>query len=143
EIKVYSNESGIEGKIGAAAVLYRDGRQRTTMQYQLGSDTMHTVYEGEVVGTGLGVELLRTQKRARSASFYIDNQVCLLGTQSIRSNPGHYLLDHVHVQVERVLKHHPNLHLTMRWIPGHSDNTGNEAVDEEAKEAAKGESSAD
>lgn len=31
----------------------------------------------------------------------------------------------------------------MRWIPGHSGNKGNKAVDEEAKQAAKGETSDD
>lgn len=31
--------------------------------------------------------------------------------------------------------------LTLRWIPGHKGNEGNEKVDDEAKEAARGISS--
>lgn len=45
--------------------------------------------------------------------------------------------------MERVIKKHPKIHLKMRWIPGHSGNEGNEAVDEEAKQASQGETSED
>lgn len=135
--------SGLEKKIGAAAVLYRNGKRRTDLRYHLGSNTKHTVYEGEVVGTGLGVELLRTQHRVKSASIYIDNQACILSSQSTRSRPGHHLVDHIHAQMKRVIKKHPNIHIRLRWIPGHMECEGNEAVDEEARKAAQGESSSD
>lgn len=91
EIKIYTDGSGLDNAIGVAAVLYRDRQWKTT---KLGSEKEHTVYEGEVVGTGLGIELLQAQKRVKLASFYINNQTCLLGTQSICSTPDHYLLDH-------------------------------------------------
>jgi len=48
-IRVYSDGSGIEGMIGAAAVLYRGGRMKRVLRYQLGTDEEHTVYEGEGV----------------------------------------------------------------------------------------------
>lgn len=143
EVKVYSDGSGIDRHIGAAAVLFRNGSRRGTLRYKLGSDTLHTVYEGEVVGASLGTELLRTQKKVRSASIYIDNQACIRSYQLARPKPGHYLVDHLHKQLDRVFKKHPNIHLRLRWIPGHLGNDGNEAVDEEAKKAARGETSED
>jgi len=37
DVKVFTDGSGMEGKIGAAAVLYRNGRMKTKLCYQLGS----------------------------------------------------------------------------------------------------------
>lgn len=123
-------------RLGAAAVLYR-GRQKRALRYHLGPDTEHTVFEGEVVGSGLGTELLRTErKRVRTASMYIDNQASIRSTQSSRSKPGHYLTDHLNRQMLRVFKRHPDLRLKICWIPGHMDVDGNEAVDIEAKKAS-------
>ncbi|KZP08750.1 hypothetical protein FIBSPDRAFT_683666, partial [Athelia psychrophila] len=106
-------------------------------RYRLGNDTEHTVFEGEVVGSGLGTELLRTERKVvRSATMFIDNQASIKSSQSFRSTPGHYLTDHLNRQMMRVFKRHPNLRLKICWIPGHCDVAGNEAVDIEAKKAA-------
>jgi len=37
DVKVFTDGSGMEGKIGMAAVLYQNGRMKTKLQYQLGS----------------------------------------------------------------------------------------------------------
>lgn len=124
-------------------MLYR-GRQKRSLRYRLGPDTEHTVFEGEVVGSGLGTELLRTErKRVRTASMYIDNQASIRSTQLSRSTPGHYLTDHLNRQMMRVFKRHPQLQLKICWIPGHRDVAGNEAVDVEAKKAVTEGSSSD
>jgi len=36
DVKVFTNGSGMNGKIGAAAILYRNGRLKTKLQHQLG-----------------------------------------------------------------------------------------------------------
>jgi len=36
DVKVFTNGSGMENHIGASAVLYRNGRLKSTLQYQLG-----------------------------------------------------------------------------------------------------------
>lgn len=143
EVKIYTDGSGFKKTIGAAAVLFRDHQTRK-LRYRLGDETEHTVFEGEVVGSGLGTELLRTERKAvRTASIYIDNQASIRSTQSRRSKPGHYLTDHLHRQMKRVYKRHPNLKLKICWIPGHMDVAGNEAVDIEAKKASTVGSSTD
>jgi hypothetical protein len=63
EIKVFTDGSGYEGKIGAAAVMYRKGRKNPAriLRYHLGSAKTHTVFEGEVVGAILGAWMIRSE----------------------------------------------------------------------------------
>ncbi|KAF8440932.1 hypothetical protein L210DRAFT_3326110, partial [Boletus edulis BED1] len=58
DICLYSDGSGIEGGIGGAAVLRRNGRKVDELRLTLGRSKDHTVYEGEIVGMILAVELL-------------------------------------------------------------------------------------
>src|SRR5687768_9341474 len=57
--RIYTDGSGMDGKVGAAAVLFKGKRKTKSLRYLLGSDGKHTVYEGEGVGMLLGLELLR------------------------------------------------------------------------------------
>jgi hypothetical protein len=51
DMVLYSDGSGHDRKIGGAAVLCRRGRQVSSFRFDLGADTDHTVYEGEIVVT--------------------------------------------------------------------------------------------
>lgn len=57
--KVYSDRSEKDGRVGVAAVLYKNGQRCGGIQYHLRSAEEHTVYEAELVGIILGAELLR------------------------------------------------------------------------------------
>jgi ribonuclease HI len=145
-IRIYSDGSGIEGNIGAAAVLYhrKDGiTTKQILRFCLGPETRHTVYEGEVVGEIMAQELLYKAARGfgRRVSMYVDNQASIISTQSIKPTPGHYLLDILHNKVARSKKKFRSIDITIRWIPSHLDVEGNEQADEQAKRAAKGDSS--
>lgn len=97
--KIYTDGSGYQKTIGAAAVLFR-GTQSRSLRYRLGDESKHTVFEGEVVGLRLGVELLRTERKmVCTASMYIDNQASIQSIQSHCSTPGHYLMDHLNCQI--------------------------------------------
>jgi hypothetical protein len=63
-MKVFTDGSGYEGQVGAAAVLYRDGVVRGRRRMRLGSLRHHTVYEGEGVGMILGLDSGADQRRA-------------------------------------------------------------------------------
>ena len=143
-IKIFSDGSGIEGMIGAAAVLYRltNGNQITkrVLRYCLGPETKHTVYKGKVVGEILAQHLLLNEPRGfgRHASMYIDNQASIMATQLIHPAPGHHLLDILHDKVARMKKKHRNIKIMAHWIPSHKEVEGNEEADRQAKKAAKG-----
>ena len=117
-IKIFSDGSGIEENIGAAAVLYcfQDGRTtKWVLRYCLGPETRHMVYEGEVVGGIMAQELLHKEVHGfgRHVSMYIDNQASIKSTQSIKPAPGHYLVDILHNKVSRSKKEFRNLNITI------------------------------
>jgi ribonuclease HI len=126
----------MENKIGAAAVLYRNGRLKSKLRHKLGSQKHHTVYEGEGVGMLLGVKLMEREWGIRSATFYIDNRAALLATQLTKPAPGHHIFNVFHNQVGKVMDRNRNLrHVILKWIPGHKGAEGNEQADEQAKKA--------
>ncbi|KAG9077368.1 hypothetical protein FRC06_008956 [Ceratobasidium sp. 370] len=62
DVQIYSDGSGIDGGIGAAAVLCREGRSDKTLCLYVGSDKRHTVYEAELVGALLALHLLANER---------------------------------------------------------------------------------
>jgi len=59
DVRVYSDGSGMDGDIGAATVLYRNGEMKAILKRHLGSEDRHTVFEAEVVGLSLAAELIQ------------------------------------------------------------------------------------
>jgi ribonuclease HI len=135
DVKIYTDGSGMEGKIGAAAALYRGGEVKAKLHYKLGSQKHHMVYEGEAIGAVLGAKLVAEQWGIRSATFCIDNQATIKATQLTKPNPGHYIIDALHENFKALKKKHPSINITIRWMPGHEGIEGNENADEEAKKA--------
>ena len=114
-----------------------------TLKCKLELVRCHTVYKGELVGMGLGAELLRKERNVRSATLYINNQAGIQSTNLHRAAPGHYLVDHFHSQMEQIFQCTPNLCFVVLWIPEHEGIQGNEVADGAAKEAAQTGSSHD
>jgi len=85
-VKVYSDRSGQDGQIGAAAVLVYGHREPGVARHYLGPDMEHTVYEGECVGQLLALGLIQQTKANLShvdTAFMVDNQ------PSIRAHHSH------------------------------------------------------
>ncbi|KAG2046295.1 hypothetical protein BDR06DRAFT_856134, partial [Suillus hirtellus] len=104
----------------------------------LGKIEEHTVYEGEIVGMILAVELGRTRP---TMALGVDNQAAIRATSGFQSQPGHYLIDIFHDNLRRLLPRNDDHKLIIRWSAGHIGIPGNEAADEQAKCAAQGENS--
>ncbi|TFY52504.1 hypothetical protein EVJ58_g9980 [Rhodofomes roseus] len=138
---VYTDGSDVDGGVGAAAVLTRPGRETKVLRYRLGSAKEHTVYEAEIVGLILGVILIARELSARVASCAADNTACLQASRNRKPHPGHYLIDKLLRDVDRLQRRHPGIRFTLRWVPGHKGVEGNEMADEEAKKAARGDES--
>jgi ribonuclease HI len=135
DVKVFTDGSGMDRKIGAAAVLYRSGRPKTKLRHQLGPQRHHTVYEGEGIRALLGIKLIANEWNIRSAFIYIDNRAAIAATQLTKPNPGHYIFDTIHKNIGLLRKKHAGIKITIKWVPGHKGVEGNEHADEEAKKA--------
>ena len=137
DFKVFSDSSGAEDGIGAAAVLYRKGRFSPIDKLKafLGPPERHNTFEAEVVGAILAAQLLSSRPDAigKTATIYIDNQSVIASLKNPKATAGQYLIRHLlHTANSLPCK------LRLCWISGHSNVKGNEKVDELAKEAAEG-----
>lgn len=142
DVKVYTDGSGEDGKIGAAAVLYRGFRAPKVMRLHLGPDTEHTVYEGECVGQIMAVELIRREtEQVKTALILSDNQASIRALNTTTAGPGHDIVDRVVREIEQLDEVHKGIAVGVMWTPGHEGIEGNERADAEAKRASQGQSS--
>ena len=136
---IFTNGSSTSGKVGVAASLYVDFTHVVTLQYHLGKDTEHTVFEAEVVGLILAARLLLSRNEATfPATIFVNNQAVIRSGVHPTAKPGHYLLLHFrklvrHLQDEKDLE---NTSINLNWIAGHANIEGNELADRKAKLAA-------
>ena len=64
EIQVFMDGSVINGKVGAAAVLTRQGKDHRLLHLHLGTADKYNIYEVELAGLLLGMQLIKTEKAA-------------------------------------------------------------------------------
>ncbi|KAJ7625946.1 hypothetical protein FB45DRAFT_750887, partial [Roridomyces roridus] len=76
DLCIFSDGSGYKGGIGAAAVV-KQGSDYEARTLHLGSESRHTVFEGELVGMILGLSIISDLPRARSATILVDNQAAI------------------------------------------------------------------
>jgi ribonuclease HI len=143
QIKIYSDGSAHNGKVGAAAIMTKNGRTTRAIHYHLGSAEEHTVFKAELVGILMGLYLIETNLKGNTSyAIGVDNQAALKALASKFSKPGQYLATEAlkaatHLRKTKGKKYS----LTFRWTAGHSGIPGNEEADIEAKKAAEGVSS--
>ena len=141
DYKIFSDGSGHENGIGAAAILYERNRTRPvrSLQVYLGTPDKHNTYEAEAVGAILALWLIRTTPDllGKKVTVYIDNQSIILAITTPKATSGQHLLNSL-----RLLANENGSKLTIRWISSHSKVKGNEDADSMAKGAAEGRSSA-
>lgn len=89
----------------------------------------------------LAVELVREERARGTMALGVDNQAAIIATGAFNSKPGHYLIDLFHDDLRKLIPPHDRRKLVVRWTPGHLNIPGNEAADEQAKMAARGDSS--
>lgn len=128
-IAVYTDGSGLNGRIGASAVSIAQGwiRNRT-----LGSEEESTVYAGELTGIRMALHKLRKEKTP--ATIFVDSQAAIQAVQNPRRPSGQYILDQIYYIIRR---YNMQNRVQIRWIPAHIGVPGNEAADEAAREGTQ------
>jgi ribonuclease HI len=138
EFKIYTDGSGLEGKVGAAAVMFHEGVEVQAERFHLGSLQHHEVYDGEGIGLLLAMDMVRRRRgRVKKVVIYADSEAAIRAILLRKPTTSHNIWDafhHAHAQARR--KHH-GLRVCIRWIPGHKGVAGNERADTEAKRAAR------
>jgi len=122
-------------------VLYRNGEERRVLRKYLGKETHHTVFEAEVIGLTIAVELVRMEGYLDMAEISADSQAALCATKNTRGMPGQYLLDKFQDQLTAAQNRHGASSIELRWTQGHNIIPGNEQADTEVKAVASGDSS--
>ncbi|PPQ73739.1 hypothetical protein CVT24_006959, partial [Panaeolus cyanescens] len=149
KVKVYTDGSGQDGYVGAAASLYLNDMTNpvATRHIHLGTIGQHSTYEAELVGILLAIWLLITEAGhvlgRRPISIYTDNQSAIGAITSASRGPAEYIKDEI---ARLCAKYFPNLprfqKVDIKWISAHSEVPRNEKIDYEAKQASLGLSSA-
>ena len=79
-VQIFMDGSGIDGGIGAAAILQRNGKSDRCLRFHLGSALNYTVYNGEQVRMLLGLTLLLGENNVPSGFMGVDNQAAIQAT---------------------------------------------------------------
>jgi ribonuclease HI len=91
KIKVYTDGSAHDGKVGAAAILKHKGKPDHTLKLHLGTTDQHTIYKAEL-GMILGLHLIKTEPRNKvRCVISVDNQATLVAIKSEMNKLGQHL----------------------------------------------------
>jgi ribonuclease HI len=132
---IYTDGSGIDGQIGAAAYCPTLGE---TKQQYLGTESLFNVYVAEVTAMTLAIEILQsTERRYNKCVIYADSQPAIKAIAKPARQSGQAIIQETLDAIESFQSEQPNLTVSLEWVPGHVNIKGNEKADEAAKEAAK------
>ncbi|KAJ5117510.1 zinc knuckle domain protein [Penicillium atrosanguineum] len=135
---LYTDGSGIEGRIGAAAIVDLEDQHAHS---QMGDENTSTVYAAELraIEMALALVLESTEPWAEQAKnglvIFADSQAALKALRRPRMPSGQVYLAGC-LELIRQLSD-KGIRTELRWIPAHQGVIGNEIVDQHAKEAAQ------
>ncbi|KAI2734534.1 hypothetical protein DTO013E5_9920 [Penicillium roqueforti] len=143
-IVVYSDASGREDHLGAAAVALGNNLEVIeSQQVQVGPMDRWSVHVAELIGIFYAVSIVfkisnqrpRTEHKGKTtATILCDSRSALQAIQNPGNKSGQCII-HAILQAATEVQA-KGIALRLQWIPGHCDNPGNDAVDRLAKDAA-------
>jgi len=144
DIVVYSDASGREGHLGAAAAALNDSLETIdSMQVQVGPMDRWSVHAAELIGVLYAINIINkvalrhwrtSHSRVGSATILSDSKSALQAIQNPGNKSGQQII-HAILQAARNTKTH-GMSIRLQWTPGHCEVPGNDAADLLAKEAA-------
>ncbi|KAJ6016472.1 zinc knuckle domain protein [Penicillium herquei] len=142
----FTDGSGYQGHVGAAAMTDSPGE---TLQSQMGTDSISTVYSAEIRAAEMALEAAANMEpndkpgddpyqRLKDGGLVIfsDSQAALKAIKTPRMPSGQIYLEGCLRLVDKLQEQYPSCPVELRWIPAHQGVTFNEMVDFQAKEAA-------
>jgi ribonuclease HI len=126
-IHIYTDGSGIDDRVGAAAYCTQTGEIR---QAFMGTNHTSTVYAGEVYGLVMALQMVVAADRLCPVYIFSDNQTAVKNVSNPSAKEAQHFLREVHGLLQQTL-----CPVQIHWIPAHVGIAGNETVDIAAKEA--------
>jgi ribonuclease HI len=134
-ICIYTDGSGIDGQIGAAAVCQTTS---VTRKQYIGTESSHNVYAAELAAIKLAVDIVQAAPRTYDKCvIYTDSQPAIKATAKPGQQSGQSILTSVIDAFETLQYQQPDIEISLVWVPGHMNIAGNEEADKAAKEAAR------
>ena len=103
---IYTDGSGIEGKIGAAT--YNSATNEASHQY-LGSEAQFNVYTAELTAVHLAVKQLENHSECRLCRIYTDSQAAIKAIDRPRRQSGQTIIKNILDSIDEVTNKHPHL----------------------------------
>jgi len=126
---IYSDGSGINKKIGAAAVA-----PHRTIKSFLGSIANYTVYSAELYGIILATILACMPNHGKNKVIIcIDNQAAIRAVENPSNSSGQHLVKFIIKFIEKLRSN--GVEVELHWVPAHIGIDGNESADIAAKQA--------
>ena len=140
----YTDGSLAEGKVAAACVAkLPHKREWVRNSYRLGTNSLFTIYEAELVGVYLALmqverEFIPPHIPTPHTVFIHSDSLAVLSAivQLQTTKTGQYLIKQVLDKIERIkrMKGREGTIVQLNWIPGHTGIYGNELADRTANE---------
>ena len=135
---VFSDGSGYNDQVGAAAIAVDENGHEFERRKYLGPLSRHTVYEAEVAGIALAVDIIIEMQVTGKIAILLDNQAAITSMTKRKPHSGQALVKMAQESICNLINRHHEIELTIVWVPGHEGVEGNEKADRAAKEAAEG-----
>jgi ribonuclease HI len=145
DIIVYSDASGRQGHLGAAAIGFNKNSPEAieSLQIQVGLMDRWAVHAAELLGVLYAIILINKiavqrrrsmETRAKTATILSDSMSALQAIQNPGNKSGQQII-HTILRTATNTKTH-GITVRLQWVPGHCDEPGNDTADRLAKEAA-------